>query len=117
MENFFKFLDGKYDLSRVNRENYVDKKECELLIKESLDNLPYKVEYELFGNVFNYGLGEFEVGTHYGFDICDKNGICIIFSTQRDIAYPVSIFPLNRINQASDYFIWLVKNTNRKTRC
>ena len=97
-----------YDFARMNlpvEDNYLW---FAKLIHEAINGLEKKVEFELFDEVFHYGLGEFEAGTRYGLNFHLNTQVCVVFSTQRDIAYPLAVFPLVNSHAAAKYFVWLV---------
>lgn len=109
--NNFQLPNGIYTLPL--HEELTDEKQIERvkkLINRALENLDKPTEYELCQKTFNYGMGLFEVGSHYGLNFHLKEEICVIFGTQRDIKYPHSIFQLKDINMAAEYFVWLVSD-------
>jgi hypothetical protein len=71
-------------------------------------------EYEMDGKVFHYGLGPYAIGERDGLNVHLKEEVCIIFSTSKDVAYPIAIFPIKHIQKASDYFVWMVSQGKAK---
>lgn len=101
-------LDG-YDYSLFSKD-CSDKTiaRIEKLILEALGRMRKPLEFELYGKAYNYGVGPYEIGSHYGLNCHQKEGIWIVFATQRDIAYPHAIFSLSDWSAASKYFVWQV---------
>ena len=97
----------KYDLKEINLDSKRSFDRLQRLICHALDVLEEKREYEVCDKVFNYGLGESEVGSRYGINFHLAERVCVVFATQRDIAYPIAFFPLTCSSAAARYFVWL----------
>lgn len=102
------FPNDRYDFSRMNFPAEDTSARLVKLIHEAIDSLEKKVEYELCDEVFHYGVGDHEAGTRYGLNFHFSTRICIVFSTQRDVAYPLAVFPWASSHAAAKYFVWLV---------
>jgi hypothetical protein len=95
-----------YDTSRLKSVTEWTPEHLKNITTTALHDI--ETEYEVCGEVFHYGKGQYEIGSHYGINLHNAERICIIFSTQRDIAYPLAIFPQNNCRRAADYFVQLV---------
>ncbi len=104
----------EYDLRNFSDETLPNFSRLLRLVKHTLGSLDSEIEYELFGEMLHYGLGETEAGSHYGIQFHSDVRIFIVFSTQRDIAYPMALFPTHRAHAACDYFVWLVSKGKRE---
>ena len=98
---------GKYDLKFLNVDSKRSYERLQRLICLAIDGLEKKTEYEVCDKVFNYGLGASEVGSRYGINFHLAERVCVVFATQRDIAYPMAFFPLASASAAANYFVWL----------
>lgn len=97
----YKFF-SNYEVSKDEIENIL------LFIKKGICDNKIKVEYELFGKVYNYGSGSFEVGSRYGLNYHKDCKLWIIFGTERDVAYPFAFFSLRDGYNAARYFLHLI---------
>jgi hypothetical protein len=90
--NWRKF-DRKLDLEAMNR--------VEKLVIECLSRLPQKEQYMLFDKTHNYQWGE-------GVAMNLRGDVLLISGVERDVLYPFAVFPSGDIQNAAEYFVWLV---------
>lgn len=114
MSSIFQIPANKYELSRLISDSKQNFERLKLLVHHAIDGLREKTEYELCDEVFDYGAGESEIGSHYGLNFHIHEKVCVVFSTQRDVAYPIALFPLTRSHEAVEYFVWLVSDGKAK---
>ena len=98
----------QYDFSRINLSGEDTTAWLVKLIQKAINGLDKKIEFELCSEVFHYGLGDYEAGTRYGLNFHFSERTCVVFSTQRDVAYPLAVFPWASSHAAARYFVWLV---------